>query len=219
MSFVDLVLLWSLCGIEGRTSTARTACVASVISLAQLAVYNCMGRTEDGDMVGEVPAHFLEFSFEIVSSLIAFWFCMDNKVRGFLIASSRISCVANIDGGRAGGGPRSHDDSGPFVPFRQVRMREGNRRNSLRHPRILQHLRCQLEGIHGDVSPRRRRRRRRRQRRQQGKEKGARRIRERVMGDRRLGSVPPRGKKPARSNGDFGRCPTKALPPFSCMRR
>ena len=84
MSFVDIVLLWSLCGIEGQTSTVWMACIASLISLVQLAVYNCMGRTEDGDMVGEVPAHFLEFSFEIISSLIAFWFCMDNKVRVFL---------------------------------------------------------------------------------------------------------------------------------------
>jgi hypothetical protein len=79
MSFVDLVLLWSLCSIEGQTSTVWMASIASFISLVQLAVYNCMGRTEDGDMAGEVPAHFLEFSFEIISSLIAFWFCMDNK--------------------------------------------------------------------------------------------------------------------------------------------
>mmetsp|Transcript_4003 Transcript_4003/g.5418 ORF Transcript_4003/g.5418 Transcript_4003/m.5418 type:complete len:81 (+) Transcript_4003:39-281(+) len=38
-----------------------------------------MGREPNGDMVGEGPAHYLEFAFEIISSLIAFWFCMDNK--------------------------------------------------------------------------------------------------------------------------------------------
>ena len=50
--------------------------IATVVAMVQLAVYNGMGRTEDGDMGGEVPAHYLEFSF-----VIAFWFCMDNKVR------------------------------------------------------------------------------------------------------------------------------------------
>ncbi|KAL3784164.1 hypothetical protein ACHAW5_007049 [Stephanodiscus triporus] len=79
MSFVDLVLLWSLFRIKGQTSTVWMACIASLISLCQLGLYNCMGRTEDGEMIGEVPAHFLEFSFAIISSLITFWFCMDNK--------------------------------------------------------------------------------------------------------------------------------------------
>jgi hypothetical protein len=82
MSFVDLVLLWSLCSMDGgggQTSPVSMACIASLISLLQLVVYNGMGRTKEGDMVGEVPAHYLEFSFEITSSLIAFWFCMDNK--------------------------------------------------------------------------------------------------------------------------------------------
>lgn len=78
MSFIDLVLLWSLCQFEG--TSLRLAGIASVVAVVQLAVYNGMGRTEDGDMVGEVPAHYLEFVFEIISSLIAFWFCMDNKL-------------------------------------------------------------------------------------------------------------------------------------------
>jgi hypothetical protein len=79
MSFVDLVLLWSLCKIEGGPSVLM-ACIACLVALIQLVIYNGLGITEDGDVVGEVPAHFLEFSFGIVSSLIAFWFCMDNKV-------------------------------------------------------------------------------------------------------------------------------------------
>ena len=77
MSFVDLVLLWSLCQFEG--ATVLIAGIACLVAVIQLAVYNGMGRTDDGDMKGEVPAHYLEFSFEIISSLIAFWFCMDNK--------------------------------------------------------------------------------------------------------------------------------------------
>lgn len=50
------------------------------MAVVQLGVYNLLGYDEETQgMVGEVPGHFLEFSFEIISSLIAFWFCMDNK--------------------------------------------------------------------------------------------------------------------------------------------
>ena len=59
MSFVDLVLLWSLCQFEG--TTVLLAGIACLVAVIQLAVYNCMGRTDDGDMKGEVPAHYLEF--------------------------------------------------------------------------------------------------------------------------------------------------------------
>ena len=105
MSFVDLVLLWSLCrrigqdevstgpklssgfqsqdepgvgGSDVRTSFVLAA-VAAAVAVVQLGVYNGMGRTEDGDMVGEAAAHYLEFIFSIISSLITFWFTMDNK--------------------------------------------------------------------------------------------------------------------------------------------
>ena len=78
MSFVDIVLLWSLCKFE--ETSAIMAGIASAVAVVQLAVYNGMGRDEEGDMIGEVPAHHLEFAFEIISSLIGFWFVMDNKV-------------------------------------------------------------------------------------------------------------------------------------------
>ncbi len=77
MSFIDLVLVWSLCKFEG--ANAIMAVIASIVACVQLAIYNGMGRTDDGEMIGEVPAHFLEFTFGIISSLIAFAFCMDNK--------------------------------------------------------------------------------------------------------------------------------------------
>ena len=76
-SFIDLVLLWSLCKLEG--ANAIMAVIASIVACIQLAIYNGMGTTDDGEMIGEVPAHFLEFSFGIISSLINFAFCMDNK--------------------------------------------------------------------------------------------------------------------------------------------
>lgn len=80
MSFIDLVLVWSLCQSAGADSaTTSMAVISSIVALIQLAVYNGMGKTDSGQMIGEVPAHFLEFTFGIISSLIAFAFCMDNK--------------------------------------------------------------------------------------------------------------------------------------------
>ena len=79
MSFVDIVLLWSLCQFKKKTTIM--AGLAGVVALVQLGVYNGMGRDEDGDMRGEVPAHYCEFVFNIISSLITFVFVMDNKVR------------------------------------------------------------------------------------------------------------------------------------------
>jgi len=61
-------------------SAWATSSIALLVAVVQLGVYNLMGyNQETGDMVGEPLGHFLEFAFEIISSLIAFWFCMDNK--------------------------------------------------------------------------------------------------------------------------------------------
>ena len=81
MTFVDMVLLWSLLKKDGRSFRGQfvITCAAGSVAFLQLGVYNLLGRREDGDMEGEVPAHYFEFFFEIISSLIAFWFCMDNK--------------------------------------------------------------------------------------------------------------------------------------------
>ena len=85
MSFVDLVLLWSLCRFEGTPTLI--AGIASSVALVQLAVYNGIGRDEGGGMLGEVPAHYLEFCFEITSSLIAFCFPVLCRIRNSAIAS------------------------------------------------------------------------------------------------------------------------------------
>ena len=111
MSFVDVILLLSLWKSKSSTSSTSvlqykvdeiettssssgqawyTAAIALVVAMIQMGVYNLMGYDEQrDDMVGEVPAHFLEFSFEIISSLIAFWFCMDNK----LVADKEIGMI------------------------------------------------------------------------------------------------------------------------------
>ena len=51
-----------------------------LIAVVQLAVYNGMGIDEDGERRGEQAAHYCEFAFEILSSGVTFWFCMDNKL-------------------------------------------------------------------------------------------------------------------------------------------
>lgn len=95
MSFVDVILLVSLWRSRRSQSQSQSALaetvdsipdgwlttgIAVLVAMVQLGVYNLMGHDEEtGDMIGEVPGHFLEFAFEVVSSLIAFWFCMDNK--------------------------------------------------------------------------------------------------------------------------------------------
>ena len=58
------------------------------IALAMLVVYNAMGIDDEGEHRGEAPSHYLEFSFEMVSSLITFSYCMDNKLRADLLRSA-----------------------------------------------------------------------------------------------------------------------------------
>ena len=63
------------------TFRVALAIVPVGVAAAMLSVYNAMGWTDDGDSKGEKNAHYLEFSFEMLSSIITFWFCMDNKIR------------------------------------------------------------------------------------------------------------------------------------------
>ena len=63
---------------QGHASLAM-ACMALIVALFQLAVYNGLGITEDGERVGEKPAHYCEFILEILSAFITFYFCVDSK--------------------------------------------------------------------------------------------------------------------------------------------
>eukprot|EP00573_Skeletonema_grethae_P006893 CAMPEP_0201710264 /NCGR_PEP_ID=MMETSP0578-20130828/58542_1 /ASSEMBLY_ACC=CAM_ASM_000663 /TAXON_ID=267565 /ORGANISM="Skeletonema grethea, Strain CCMP 1804" /LENGTH=308 /DNA_ID=CAMNT_0048199291 /DNA_START=209 /DNA_END=1135 /DNA_ORIENTATION=- len=126
MSFIDLVLLWSLCKFEG--ANAILAVIASVVACVQLAIYNGMGRTDDGDMIGEVPAHFLEFTFGIISSLIAFAFCMDNKFVckkeiGQILYGTHIDCTICQ--------ASSREYSGTYVTSTTVKPRNFDRYGSV----------------------------------------------------------------------------------------
>lgn len=101
MSFLELVLLKSLLSrnatsggaVGGETevdsggdedsanignNSLVLATFAVAIAVVQLSVYNGMGRSPTGGMLGEVPAHYCEFLFEILSSMITCWFAMDN---------------------------------------------------------------------------------------------------------------------------------------------
>jgi hypothetical protein len=90
MSFVDLVLLWSLTkqGKDNRKLKFKLVDTGSgiflvagavAIAILQLFIYNGMGHTATGGLAGENLAHYCEFAFEIISALIAFWFCVDSK--------------------------------------------------------------------------------------------------------------------------------------------
>ena len=103
MTFVDLVLLTSLVrssrGTENKLgtdilSTGGMIVVSAVIAIVQISIYNGMGETPDGDKIGERSAHYCEFAFEIISALITFWFCMDNK----LVADETIRMI--VDNGQ-----------------------------------------------------------------------------------------------------------------------
>jgi len=102
MAFVNLVLLASLLRRRAPPSDGpppteaasladdnrTTACVAAgaaVIAILQILVYNC-GFVDRGRRFynenAERDAHFLEFTFAILSSFVTFWFCLDNRALG-----------------------------------------------------------------------------------------------------------------------------------------
>lgn len=106
MSFVDMVLLWSLLQKDDQPVKGQflSTIIAGLIAFIQMGIYNLLGRRDDGDMVGEVLAHYFEFCFEIISSMIAFWFCMDNKnvaehESGLILYGSHKDC--NICGAKS----------------------------------------------------------------------------------------------------------------------
>eukprot|EP00586_Coscinodiscus_wailesii_P017693 CAMPEP_0172504032 /NCGR_PEP_ID=MMETSP1066-20121228/174744_1 /TAXON_ID=671091 /ORGANISM="Coscinodiscus wailesii, Strain CCMP2513" /LENGTH=266 /DNA_ID=CAMNT_0013280025 /DNA_START=334 /DNA_END=1135 /DNA_ORIENTATION=+ len=138
MTFVDLVLLSSLTRTDGGNfGRLCMTFVAALVALIQLAVYNGMGRTEDGDMVGEVASHYCEFAFEVVSSGIVFWFCMDNKVVadeeiGLILYGKHDGC--RICGAKSDefeqtytyGAPLSYNNNNSNTPYQVPRMYMAN---------------------------------------------------------------------------------------------
>ena len=101
MSFVDLVLLWSLChsfqGPNSKSSVNSTgaksgiflAAGATSIAVLQMFIYNGMGHTLSGGRTGEHLAHYCEFTFEIMSALIAFWCAPEDRSLPFLCVDTQ----------------------------------------------------------------------------------------------------------------------------------
>jgi len=91
-AIVDVILLMSLIRKDhDKEETLKDKIVAGfmigvsiatmIASVVQVIVYNSMGKDEDGVPIGETPSHFVEFTFDLVSALILYWFCMDNVFR------------------------------------------------------------------------------------------------------------------------------------------
>ena len=87
----------------GQRFARQIAVVATFVpitlSFGQIILYNFMGATERGHLLGERPAHFLEFIFDCVGAAINFWFCLDSKnlaeelARQIMISSDEVVVV------------------------------------------------------------------------------------------------------------------------------
>ena len=84
-AMMDLVMLaplaqsWVPGGVSTSVMNIAIGAIAVAISIVQLVIYNGMGKDADGGMRGEKDAHFFEFTFTILSAIVSYWFCMDNK--------------------------------------------------------------------------------------------------------------------------------------------
>jgi len=103
---------------EGQRTWAQYAGISFsvlcvVASITQIALYNGLGIDEEGYPAGETPAHYLEFSFDFVSAVILYWFCIDNAFRcdveqsRILVLEDRDMVKLSVSGitGLAGVGP------------------------------------------------------------------------------------------------------------------
>jgi len=104
VSIFDVTILLSL--IQGRAHRSDdtgidqklsmlSMCVATLIAVTQLGIYNFSGWTSSGDSKGETLSHKLEFSFGLISSVITFWFTMDNRMS----ADQRLRSIMYASGG------------------------------------------------------------------------------------------------------------------------
>ena len=88
------------CGQRFGKQIAMVATFVPItLSFGQIIIYNFMGATARGHLIGERPAHFLEFIFDCVGAAINFWFCLDSKslaeelARQIMISSDEVVVV------------------------------------------------------------------------------------------------------------------------------
>ena len=68
------------CGALGTPVAVLATLVPLSLSFGQVALYNGLGADARGHMLGERPAHWLEFVFTMVGAAINFWFCLDSRM-------------------------------------------------------------------------------------------------------------------------------------------
>jgi hypothetical protein len=84
-----------------------------------------MGTSDDGERLGEKPAHYCEFAFEIISAVVTFLFCIDSK---FVIDHEIDSILFTDDGDSAALLSAAEAGSGKGGGGNQKRVRESRSR-------------------------------------------------------------------------------------------
>ena len=125
----DLATQGRLCGPLGKQIAVGATYVPLGMSFLQVSVYNCFGLNLRGHLLGERPAHVLEFVFDLVGAAINFWFCLDSKMlaeeltRQIMLAPDEVVVVIDPESTRSvhaadecGRSPYTHPRD-PGVPY------------------------------------------------------------------------------------------------------
>ena len=68
------------CESYGKQIALLATFVPVTLSFLQVTVYNGLGVDLRGHLLGERPAHVLEFIFDAFGAAINFWFCLDSRM-------------------------------------------------------------------------------------------------------------------------------------------
>ena len=99
----DMAARGKLCDNFGKHIAVAATFVPLTLSFGQVIIYNFTGVDARGHLLGERPAHVLEFVFDGVGAAISFWFCLDSKnlveglTRQIMIAPDDVVVVIDPD--------------------------------------------------------------------------------------------------------------------------